>query len=62
MTQKEFIKKVRETTSKSDFNYWHVEHAIKSGLIKPKQRGRGIPREFTLCDLDIVTKRLLGND
>ncbi|MHA1702081.1 MAG: hypothetical protein ACTSWK_07435 [Promethearchaeota archaeon] len=60
MTQKEFIKKVREITSNTNFNFWHVEHFIKSGLINPKQHGQGIPREFTLNDLNIVVKRILG--
>lgn len=60
MTQKEFIKKVRELTGKSDFNYWHVEHYIKSRLIDPKQHGQGIPREFNQNDLDIVVKKLIG--
>lgn len=60
MTQKQFIRKVREITGKSDFNYWHVEHYLKSGLINPKVFGHGIPREFSSKDLDIVKKRLLG--
>lgn len=33
MTQKEFIKRVREVTGKNDFNYWHVEHFIKVGTV-----------------------------
>jgi len=58
--QKEFIKKVREITGKSDFNYWHIEHYIKSRLINPKQHGQGIPREFSRGDLHIVIKKIIG--
>ena len=60
MTQKQFIQRVRKLTGKTYFNFWHVEHYLKSGIINPKQYGRGISREFSQKDLDIVKKRLLG--
>ena len=51
MKQKEFIESVREKSGKSNFHYWTVEHLIKAGVINPKQRGRGIPREFSEEDI-----------
>jgi len=51
MNQQEFIKKVREKTGKDNFQYWTVNHLIKSGVINPKRKGRGRPREFDQEDV-----------
>ncbi len=54
MNQATFIKQIREATGRHDFNYWHVEHLVKAGIIKPLRRGRGIPRIFSESDVKTV--------
>lgn len=51
MTQKQFVKKVKEQLGRDDLQYWHIEHLVKSGIVNPVRKGSGRPREFSNDDV-----------
>lgn len=57
MTQKELIKKVNSRLDTYKIKFHQVNYAIKMGLIEPKQHGRGVPREFSQEDVDVLVDK-----
>lgn len=53
MTQKEFIKRVREVTAKVDFNYWHLEHFVKVVTVTVINFGKTIEKKARSPPADI---------